>query len=76
MVFTTPQTGNVFIQGFAHNFFYTLSLAMRGIIQNDDTWNEIKRGRVTLKRRDYEVQADSYERLGFLPRRKFLQRGG
>jgi len=76
VVFSTKQDGNVFIQGFAHNFFYTLSLAMRGIIANDDTWNEITRGRVKLVRRDYGLQADAYERMGFLPRTKMLQRGG
>lgn len=76
VVFTTAQTGNVFVQGWAHNFFYTLSLAMRGIITDDDRWNEITRGRVKLTRRNYSDQADGYERMGFLPRRKILQRGG
>ncbi len=76
VVFSDKQDGSVFVQGWAHNFFMTLALAMRGIIANDDTWQEITRGRVKLVRRDYSEQADGYERMGFLPRAKLMQRGG
>ena len=74
--FNTARGDSLYIRGWAHNLYWTMALAMRSVVSDNDQWAKITRGKVTLERKSYQDLADQFERMGFLPKPTRMQRGG